>query len=151
MPTEILFQIHLVLGYVAWLLCFSAYVWPWLRSMRALPTLPRRISDRHAHVARFLSFRKAAWCLLDTKSDIPSRRTLRAFERADIVPEIVRHRLVSVRAYDADDMCIYALGDVCDGTDVERLLDRALADHHTDYVNIHTARPGCFLCRVERA
>src|SRR5689334_19128428 len=34
------------------------------------------------------------------------------FERTDIVPEIVRHRLVSVRAYDADDMCIYALGDV---------------------------------------
>jgi hypothetical protein len=33
MPTEILFLIHLVLGYVAWLLCFSAYVWPWLKSM----------------------------------------------------------------------------------------------------------------------
>ena len=33
MPTEILFQIHLVLGYVAWLLCFGAYVWPWLKSM----------------------------------------------------------------------------------------------------------------------
>jgi NDP-sugar pyrophosphorylase family protein len=72
------------------------------------------------------------------------------FERADIVPEIVRHRLVSVRAYDADDMCIYDVGDVRDGTDVERLLDRALADRRTDYVNIHTARPGCFLCRVER-
>jgi hypothetical protein len=26
----------------------------------------------------------------------------------------------------------------------------ALADRRTDYVNIHTARPGCFLCRVER-
>lgn len=33
MPTEILFSIHLVLGYVAWLLCFGVYVWPWLRSM----------------------------------------------------------------------------------------------------------------------
>ncbi|MET2832605.1 hypothetical protein [Mesorhizobium shangrilense] len=33
MSTEILFQIHLVLGYVAWLLCFGAYLWPWLRSM----------------------------------------------------------------------------------------------------------------------
>ena len=45
MPTEILFQTHLALGYVAWLLCFSAYVWPWLRSMdqfkaqRAIATL----------------------------------------------------------------------------------------------------------------
>jgi hypothetical protein len=33
MPTEILFQIQLVLGYVAWLLCFGAYGLPWLRSM----------------------------------------------------------------------------------------------------------------------
>jgi hypothetical protein len=45
MPTEILFQIHLVLGYVAWLLCFGVYVWPWLKSMdrvaaqRAIATL----------------------------------------------------------------------------------------------------------------
>ena len=43
------------------------------------------------------------------------------FEQVDIVPEIVRNRLASVRAYDADDMCIYELGDVCNGTDVERL------------------------------
>ena len=45
MPTILLFQTHLVLGYVAWLLCFSAYILPWLRSMdrvsaqRAIATL----------------------------------------------------------------------------------------------------------------
>jgi len=45
MSTETLFQIHLVSGYVAWLLCFSVYVWPWLTSMdriaahRAIATL----------------------------------------------------------------------------------------------------------------
>ncbi|UDL88995.1 hypothetical protein LGH82_28515 [Mesorhizobium sp. PAMC28654] len=33
MPTAIIFVTHLVLGYAAWLLCFGAYVWPWLRSM----------------------------------------------------------------------------------------------------------------------
>src|SRR5262249_29102850 len=48
------------------------------------------------------------------------------FEQANIIPEIVRNRLVSVRAYDADDMCIYEQGDVSDGTDVARLLGRAL-------------------------
>jgi len=36
MPTEILFLTHLVLGYVAWLLCFGVYIWPWLRSMDPL-------------------------------------------------------------------------------------------------------------------
>jgi hypothetical protein len=33
MSTETLFQTHLVLGYVAWLLCFGVYVWPRLKSM----------------------------------------------------------------------------------------------------------------------
>ena len=58
------------------------------------------------------------------QSDIRARRTPERFERADFVPGIVRHRLVSVRVYDTDDMCIYDIGDVCDGTDVERLLER---------------------------
>jgi hypothetical protein len=45
MSPEIVFQIHLVLGYVPWLLCFGAYIWPWLKSMdpveaqRAIATL----------------------------------------------------------------------------------------------------------------
>jgi hypothetical protein len=30
---ENIFRIHLVLGYVAWLLCFSAYIWPKLKAM----------------------------------------------------------------------------------------------------------------------
>jgi len=45
MSTELLFQIHLVLGYVAWLLCFGVYIWPRLKAMdhfeaqRAIATL----------------------------------------------------------------------------------------------------------------
>src|SRR5256886_5538452 len=45
MSPETLFRIHLVLGYVAWLLCFGAYIWPRLNSMdgveaqRAIATL----------------------------------------------------------------------------------------------------------------
>jgi hypothetical protein len=45
MSPEIIFQIHLVLGYVPWLLCFGVYVWPRLKSMdpveaqRAIATL----------------------------------------------------------------------------------------------------------------
>ena len=36
------------------------------------------------------------------------------FGRADAVPEIVRNRLVSVRAYDSEDMYLYELGDACE-------------------------------------
>ena len=33
MSPATIFQIHLALGYVPWLLCFGAYIWPRLRSM----------------------------------------------------------------------------------------------------------------------
>ena len=45
MSPEVIFDIHLVLGYAAWLLCFRVYVWPRLKSMdlvdaqRAIATL----------------------------------------------------------------------------------------------------------------
>lgn len=45
MSPTVIFDIHLVLGYVPWLLCFSAYIWPKLRAMgrieaqRAIATL----------------------------------------------------------------------------------------------------------------
>lgn len=33
MSTETIFNLQLIVGYVAWLLCFRAYVMPWLKSM----------------------------------------------------------------------------------------------------------------------
>ena len=45
MSTATVFQLHLVLGYVPWLLCFAAYFWPRLKAMdpieaqRAIATL----------------------------------------------------------------------------------------------------------------
>jgi hypothetical protein len=45
MSTQTIFQVQLVVGYVAWLLCFGAYVWPRLKLMdrvgaqRAIATL----------------------------------------------------------------------------------------------------------------
>jgi len=45
MSPAVIFNAHLILGHVAWLLCFSAYIWPRLRSMdrvqsqRAIATL----------------------------------------------------------------------------------------------------------------
>jgi hypothetical protein len=45
MPPQLLFQIQLLFGYVAWLLCFATYLWPRLASvdrasaLRAIATL----------------------------------------------------------------------------------------------------------------
>jgi len=47
LSTETLFRIHLVLGYVAWLLCFGTYIWPRLKSMDR-----PRSATRHRYAAQ---------------------------------------------------------------------------------------------------
>ena len=49
MSPETLFRIHLVLGYVAWLLCFGAYIWPRLKVADRF--------DAHRAIATLHSFR----------------------------------------------------------------------------------------------
>jgi hypothetical protein len=49
MSSETIFQIHLVLGYVAWLLCFGAYILPKLQAMTRV--------DAHRAIATLHSFR----------------------------------------------------------------------------------------------
>ena len=49
MSPEIIFRLHLVLGYVAWLLCFGAYIWPRLKSMDPV--------EAHRAIATLHSFR----------------------------------------------------------------------------------------------
>jgi len=47
MSTEHLFQTHLVLGYATWLLCFGAYLFPWLQSLER-PEAHRVIAMLHS-------------------------------------------------------------------------------------------------------
>jgi hypothetical protein len=49
MSPETLFRIHLVFGYVAWLLCFGVYIWPRLKSMDRV--------EAHRAIATLHSFR----------------------------------------------------------------------------------------------
>lgn len=73
------------------------------------------------------------------------------FDQPNVVaPSVRSNSLVSIRAYDAEDLCLYELGAVASEGAVDAPLARALDDPRTAFVNIHTARPGCWLCRVER-
>jgi hypothetical protein len=47
MSPETLFRIQLVLGYVAWLLCFAVYIWPRLKAMGAIEA-QRAIATLHS-------------------------------------------------------------------------------------------------------
>jgi hypothetical protein len=74
-----------------------------------------------------------------------------AFDAQDeIAPIVLANGIVSVRAYDADDLCLYDLGAISEGPNAAPILARALADPRTRHVNIHTARPGCLLTAVEK-
>ncbi|SNB61487.1 Protein of unknown function [Arboricoccus pini] len=73
----------------------------------------------------------------------------RAFTATNAIPPALSaNGLVSIRAYDADDQCLYELGQVCTGSAMEAPLLRALSAPRTAFVNVHTARPGCLLAAV---
>jgi len=64
------------------------------------------------------------------------------------IPPYVTRRLMSVRAYDAQDMMVDA--EVCEGRDVRGVIDRMIADAAVAFIHLHNAKRGCFSCRVER-
>ena len=72
-----------------------------------------------------------------------------AFLDVNEVPDLLRLRLLSVRAYDADALMVDA--DVVDGQELESVVERLFMDPEVNYLHVHFARPGCFACRVDRA
>jgi hypothetical protein len=71
------------------------------------------------------------------------------FNQIDLVPECLRHRLLSLRAYDADGMMLDA--DVTDGTMIESLIARLFANANVSYIHAHNAKRGCYAGRIDRA
>ena len=65
------------------------------------------------------------------------------------IPIMFRHRLLSVRGYDAAAMMVSA--EVVEGGDLEETIRRQFEGEAVSYLHIHNARPGCYNCRVERA
>lgn len=64
------------------------------------------------------------------------------------IPEQLRQRLLSVRAFDCSGMMIDA--DVIDGHELESLLARMFANEFVSYLHLHNAKPGCYAALVER-
>ena len=77
------------------------------------------------------------------------KSALTAFGAVNVVPEPVRVRLLSVRAYDRDDMIVEA--EVVEGNVIETLIERYFERDDVAYLHLHYARRGCYACRVDRA
>jgi hypothetical protein len=71
------------------------------------------------------------------------------FDAVDVVPDALRRRPLSVRAFDASHRMVDA--DLVDGTALESVLDPFLARDEIAYVQIHYAKRGCYAARAERA
>ena len=65
------------------------------------------------------------------------------------IPEVIRLRLISARAFDTDDMMVDA--DVVHGRELEPVIERMFADERVAYLHLHNAKPGCYAARVDRA
>lgn len=64
------------------------------------------------------------------------------------VPMMLRHRLLSVRAFDKSGMMLDA--GVIGGENLESLIEQLLANKIADFLHIHNAIPGCYAALVER-
>lgn len=68
---------------------------------------------------------------------------------AGVIPDYVRLRQMSVRAYDAAHLMIDAA--VCEGKDAAATILRMFDNPDVGYLHLHNAKRGCFSCRVNPA
>ena len=71
------------------------------------------------------------------------------YDRVDEVPDAMRSRLLSLRAFDKGGMMLDA--DVIEGREIETVIARFFADPKVDYIHAHNARRGCYAGRIDRA
>jgi hypothetical protein len=71
-----------------------------------------------------------------------------AFDAPNIVPPVLRGRLLSLRGYDAQDCIVEA--DVVSGDAVEEAITRFFVRNEVRYIHVHNAKRGCFACRIDR-
>jgi Protein of unknown function (DUF1203) len=71
------------------------------------------------------------------------------YDRVGEIPQVMRTRLLSLRAYDAEGMMLDA--DVVEGKEVESVIARFFRSPHVAYIHAHNAKRGCYSGRIERA
>ncbi|WP_154222957.1 DUF1203 domain-containing protein [Marinicella rhabdoformis] len=118
------------------------------------PGYPCRVSLTDAKLGEWVL--ALSFCHHDVNS--PYRATGPIFVRAQAitanlnvneVPTMLRHRLLSVRAYNTKKMMIDA--ETLEGSSLEGAIESMFHNSQIEYIHIHNAGPGCFNCSVYRA
>ena len=118
------------------------------------PRMPCRVSMEHARLGEellLLNFehQPANTPYRATHAIYVRRAADRAFDAVDTIPEVLRSRLLAIRAFDAQHMMVDA--EVCDGNEAADLFERFLANPQASYLHVHNAKRGCYAARIERA
>jgi hypothetical protein len=71
------------------------------------------------------------------------------FDAVGQVPEVMRSRLLSLRAYTDGGMMLDA--DVAEGAGIEPVIERLFANPEVKYIHAHNAKRGCYSGRIDRA
>jgi len=119
------------------------------------PGFPCRVSLIDAHPGERVLL--VNWEHLPVRSPYRSRHAIYVRENArdaccevGEVPPVLRHRLLSVRAFTAEGMMVDA--DVAEGRqELVPLIARLLSPPQVAYLHVHNARAGCYAARVDRA
>ena len=122
-------------------------------SVNVKPGFPCRVSLADAEIGESVLLVNYEHLSVDS----PYRSTHAVFVREsvaqaepfdNVVPESLRLRLLSVRAFDERGMMVNA--DVVHGSEADAALERLLANPEVAYLHLHNAKPGCYAARVDR-
>lgn len=71
-----------------------------------------------------------------------------AYDRADVIPDVLRTRMLSLRAFDAGHLIVDAA--LVDGREAETAIARLFANSQVNYIHAHYATRGCYAGRIDR-
>ncbi len=74
---------------------------------------------------------------------------VQTFDVINQIPDVMRIRLLSLRAYSKGGMMLDA--DVVEGSHAETVILRFFADPDVSYIHAHNAKRGCYSGRIDRA
>ena len=72
------------------------------------------------------------------------------FSRSARLPDVLRRRMVALRAYDAEGADLVAC-EIVEGAAIEARAAEVLSNPRAHHINVHFARAGCFACSIERS
>jgi hypothetical protein len=71
------------------------------------------------------------------------------YEQVNEIPEVMRTRLLSLRAFDSSGMMLDA--DVVEGNKVEAVIEHMFVNANVNCIHVHNAKQGCFSGQIDRA